>query len=138
MVEARTKAEARITAGPGIVVPLRPGTPVRPVTRPAPVRLTRRGRVVLVGLAITVGAVALCLLSLTAAGGALAASHGAARAGYRGMRQVVVDPGQTLWSIASAAEPAADPRAVIQQITEANSLAGSTIQAGQVLWVPKG
>jgi hypothetical protein len=121
--------------------PAQSDRPVRPSTRPGPagpVRLTRRGRVVLAGLAITVGAVALCLLSLAAASGAQAASHGAARAGYRGMRQVVVDPGQTLWSIASAAEPAADPRAVIQQIIEANSLAGGTIQAGQVLWVPKG
>ena len=54
------------------------------------------------------------------------------------MRHVVVKPGQTLWSIASAAEPTADPQAVIQQILTANSLPASTIHTGQVLWVPRG
>ena len=54
------------------------------------------------------------------------------------MRQIVVEHGQTLWSIASAAEPAADPQSVIQQIAAANSLGSATIHTGQVLWVPKG
>jgi LysM repeat protein len=102
------------------------------------VRLTARGRRVVAALVVSAGAAVLCLFSLTAAGGAAAASHGAARAGYQGMRQVVVEPGQTLWSVASAAEPQADPQAVIQQIMQANSLAGTTIRAGQVLWVPRG
>jgi hypothetical protein len=43
-----------------------------------------------------------------------------------------------LWSIASAAEPGADPRVIIQQIVAANALSGATIQAGQLLWVPRG
>jgi hypothetical protein len=76
------------------------------------------------------------LLSLTLAGGALASSHGAAGAGYRGMRRAVVEPGQTLWSIASAAQPKGDPRLVIQQIMTANSLSGASIYAGEQLWVP--
>jgi LysM repeat protein len=54
------------------------------------------------------------------------------------MTRVVVRPGQTLWSIASQAEPTADPRLVIQQIIQANSLSGPVIQPGQSLWVPKG
>jgi LysM repeat protein len=54
------------------------------------------------------------------------------------MTQIVVRPGQTLWSIAAAAEPSADPRIVIQQIIDANALGGNTIRAGQLLWVPKG
>jgi hypothetical protein len=74
--------------------------------------------------------------SLGLASGALASNHGSAGAGYRGMRQVVVQPGQTLWSIAAAAEPAADPRLVIAQITQINSLGGATVYAGQQLWVP--
>ena len=53
------------------------------------------------------------------------------------MHQIVVQPGQTLWSIASAAEPTADPRAVIQQIMSVNALSGTNIQAGQLLWVPR-
>jgi nucleoid-associated protein YgaU len=102
---------------------------------PGPARLTSRGRAVVAGLA---AAAAVFACSLLAAGGAAAASHGSPGAGYGGMHQVVVKPGQTLWSIASATEPTADPQAVVQQIVTANSLPGSTIHAGQVLWVPRG
>ncbi len=109
--------------------------PPRQATAP-PLRLTKRGRVVVTALAAVAAAALTSLLSLAAAGGALASSHGQARAGYAGMHQVVVEPGQTLWTIASTAEPEADPRAVIPQIMQANSLSGVTIQAGQVLWVP--
>ena len=55
-----------------------------------------------------------------------------------GMKQVVVQRGQTLWSIASAAQPMADPQAVIQRIIDANSLPSVTIEPGEVLWVPRG
>jgi hypothetical protein len=93
--------------------------------------------VVLAGLAVATAAMAALVLSLSMAGGALAASHGSPRAGYQGMRQVVVERGQTLWTIAEAAAPGADPRVVIQQIMDTNALAGSTIRAGELLWVPK-
>jgi hypothetical protein len=124
------------------VHPAQPGVSRRDVISPSgsarsegPVRLTARGRAVVIGLA---GAVAVAVCTLVAAGGAAAASHGSPRAGYQGMHQVVVKPAQTLWSIASAAEPTADPQAVIQQIETANSMSTSTIHAGQVLWVPRG
>ncbi len=107
--------------------------------RPGAVRLTRRGRRVVAGLVIALTAVAVALIWLAAAGGAAASDHGApARAVYQGLTQVVVRPGQTLWSIAAAAEPSADPRVVIQQIVEANALTGATIHSGQLLWVPEG
>jgi Tfp pilus assembly protein FimV len=83
---------------------------------------------------LTVGAL---LISLLASGGAQATNHGQAGAGYQGMRQVVVRPGQTLWSIASAAEPSADTRVVVQEIMTANALTGGDISAGQLLWVPR-
>jgi len=51
---------------------------------------------------------------------------------------VVVHPGQTLWSIASQAEPTADPRVVMQQIIDLNALRGTSIEPGQRLWVPRG
>jgi LysM domain-containing protein len=107
--------------------------------RAAPLRLTRRGRVVLAALAAVLAVIVLTLLSAGQAGGAqVSGGRPAARAGYRNLTQVVVQPGQTLWSIASTAEPAADPRLVIQQIIAANALGGSSIRAGQLLWVPKG
>jgi hypothetical protein len=102
-----------------------------------PIRLTRRGRLVVACLLVTGLTVAALLISVLASGGAQATNHGQVRAGYQGMRQIVVRPGQTLWSIASAAEPSADPRAVIQEIITANALPSPAISAGQLLWVPR-
>lgn len=102
-----------------------------------PIRLTRRGRAVVVALVVTGLTIAVLLASVLASGGAQATNHGQAGAGYQGMHQIVVQPGQTLWSLASAAEPAADTRIVVQQIMTANKLTGPTISAGQLLWVPR-
>jgi LysM domain-containing protein len=105
--------------------------------RPAPpLRLTRRGRIVVAVMA----ALLVAALSLIAAGAAQAISHtGPAHpAGSANLAQVVVQPGQSLWSVAESADPNADTRLVIQQITELNSLNGDTVFAGQRLWVPRG
>jgi LysM domain len=104
-------------------------------------RLTRRGRAVLAAVVILVvtAAVTATLFWLSAGGGAQAATPGAGPGtAHQGLSQVVVQPGQTLWSIASRAEPTADPRSVVQQIIEVNALGSPMIQAGQLLWVPKG
>jgi nucleoid-associated protein YgaU len=123
------RAGRRRAAGPGAS---RPGHAGR-------VRLTRRGRLVLAVVAVVAATGLVTLFWLGVAGGAQAASHGLRPgAAYRGMTQVVVRPGQTLWSIASRAEPAADPRVVVQQIIEVNALRGPVIQPGESLWVPKG
>jgi hypothetical protein len=139
-----TPGRQHVAPGPGFAGPGRVARayrsirPVRP-GQPGPVRLTRRGRVVLAALAVVTVTATVTLFWLSVAGGAQAASHGlGSGAAYRGMTRVVVLPGQTLWSIASQAEPAADPRLVIQQIIEANALGGPVIQPGQSLWVPKG
>ena len=138
---ARTSAPERAAGRPS-VRPASSGAGLRSAVaasqRPAPVRLTRRGRIVLGSLVIVLAAGAvMAVLLLTAPGGALASNHGQPGGGYQGMTQVVVQPGQTLWSIAAAAEPRADPRLVIQQIVSANSLAESAIYAGELLWVPR-
>jgi hypothetical protein len=139
------------TSGPGVAAPrvtvrgmAEPGIAVSGMAahapgRPGPIRLTRRGRAVVAALTILAATAVVLLLWLSLAGGAQASSHGQlARAGYRGMTQIVVRPGQTLWSLAAAAEPSADPRIVIQQIIDANALGGTTIRAGELLWVPVG
>jgi hypothetical protein len=108
--------------------------PAKPVRPAGPVRLTRRGRAVVGGAAVALVAF---LLSLALSGGALASNHGVAGSPYQGMRQVVVQPGQTLWTLAAQAEPGADPRVVIPQIVSANALAGATIFPGEQLWVPR-
>ncbi len=103
---------------------------------PAPLRLTRRGRIVLVAAA----ALLVTLLSLLATGAAASATSRTApsRGADRNLAQVLVLPGQSLWSVAETAEPNADPQQVMQQIIDLNGLSGDVIQAGQQLWVPRG
>ena len=137
---SRYEPDSRARRGDGRVRPERAmaGRPSA-AGRPAPMRLTRRGRVVVATLAVLLAASVATLAWLALAARAEAA--GPARSG-NGARQaltrIVVRPGQTLWSIASQAEPAVDPRQVISQIIEINSLNGAGIQIGQVLWVPRG
>ena len=101
----------------------------------APLRLTRRGRVV-VALA---AALLVTMVSLLLAGVAQATNDGPSpRAARENLVQVIVRPGQSLWSVAESADPDQDTRAVIQQIIDLNSLNGDTVFAGQQLWVPRG
>jgi hypothetical protein len=103
----------------------------------APLRLTRRGRLVVGALAVLLATVALTVIAAAAAGRAQASNHGRDGAGYQDMHQIVVQPGETLWTIASQAEPSADPRQVIAEIMTANSMTSTVVQAGELLWVPK-
>jgi LysM domain len=100
-----------------------------------PLRLTRRGRIVVA----VVAALLVTVISLLATGAAQATNHGPSSGAARhGLVQVVVRPGQSLWSVAEKAAPDRDTRAVIQQIIDLNSLTGDTVSAGQQLWVPRG
>src|ERR1700750_3236438 len=100
----------------------------------APLRLTRRGRVV-VALA---AALLVTMVSLLLAGVAQATNDSPSpRAARENLVQVIVRPGQSLWSVAESADPDQDTRAVIQQIIDLNSLNGDTVFAGQQLWVPR-
>jgi hypothetical protein len=118
---------------PSAVISPRP----RAASAPAPLRLTRRGRVVVTTLVVTVIAVVGLVIAMAAAGGAQAASPGGQGIGHQGMHEIVVRSGQTLWSIASAAEPTADPRLVVEQIMAANTMSSTDVAAGQLLWVPR-
>jgi LysM domain len=107
----------------------------RPETANPPLRLTRRGRVVVAVAA----ALVLAALSLVIASAAQATNHPvSSRAAQQGLAQVTVHPGQSLWSVAESADPAADTRVVIQQIIELNGLTGNVVFTGQRLWVPRG
>jgi hypothetical protein len=97
-------------------------------------RLTRRGRAVMAGAsALAVGA-----LSIALAAAAQASHAGQAAPPGRYAAKVEVRPGQSLWSLAEAYDPDADPRLVVQQILQLNSMAGDQVQPGEVLWVPRG
>jgi murein tripeptide amidase MpaA len=119
-----------------------PGLGADQFTRPRrpeaqPLRLTRRGRLVVGVFAVLLATVALSVVTMAAAGRAQASNHGRDGAGYQGMHQIVVRPGETLWTIASQAEPTADPRQVIDEIMTANSMTSTVVDAGELLWVPK-
>ena len=49
---------------------------------------------------------------------------------------VVVQPGDTLWSIAAERYPADDVRVRVDDIEQANGLHGPTIEVGQTLKLP--
>ncbi len=98
-----------------------------PQSRPAPtgLRMTRRGRLVIL-------AVALLVVLLPGAWRAMATAQ------IEGPTTVAVTvaPGDTLWGIAAAIDPGADPRALIAEIRELNGLTQSGLVPGQVLVVP--
>ncbi len=129
------------SASTGGVTAVRAGTPRIPAQREqarTPIRLTRRGRLVVGGLVIVTVIAAAALLWLALANRAQASSGAGRQGSSHALARVVVQPGQTLWTIASKADPYADPRAVIQEIIDENQLAGTSIHPGQVLLVPRG
>jgi hypothetical protein len=116
-----------------------PARDTRIASRPSTVRLTRRGRIVVATLLTALFLLLVALAWMVVAARAQAANHGLPQgAVYRNLTSVVVHPGQTLWSIASQAEPSADPRVVMQLIVELNALHGTSVVPGQHLWVPRG
>ena len=138
---ARSRAAARWTE-PAALTATAPDEPAGltataadELARPAPLRLTRRGRVVVAVAA----ALLLAVLSLAIAASAQATNHPVPSRGVpQNLAQVTVRPGQSLWSVAENADPGADTRAVIQQIVELNGLTGDVVVAGQRLRVPRG
>jgi hypothetical protein len=112
----------------------RPAEAPRPAAARTPVRLTRRGRLV-VAVAVLLMAAAVSVV-LAGAAQALGHSGGPARLGA-GITKVQVQPGQNLWTLAEAYDPNADPRQVIQEILQLNSMSNDQLQPGQVLWMPR-
>jgi len=102
------------------------GTPkkVRRSRRPS-ARTVRRGRWGLL----------LKMAVLTALVGAVMTQVVLGTAGATGPA-VVVQPGQTLWSIASRHYPQSDPRDMIAAIESANHLRGAGITPGERLLLP--
>lgn len=117
-------ARARSHPGPWATSPTAPAR----AGREAPLRLTRRGRVVIFLLLLAIGVV----VSL------VATSSGAASdtAGRVPVQYVTVAPGDSLWSIAGDVAPDADRRDTVAEIMELNALSGSSVNVGQRIAVP--
>ncbi len=100
------------------------------IDRPAaaPVRLTHRGRLALVGAALMV---------ITALGILFGSSVAATDDAPGEVSTITVQPGQTLWSIAADARPNADIRETVDEIMQLNALEnGSKLPIGATLAVP--
>ena len=94
-------------------------------------RLTRRGRAVLmalIALPIVVGALVFAL------NGGVAAATG--EQNHATFQYVTVQPGDSLWSVAERLAPNADPRNVIADLVSLNGLESAVVTPGQQLAVP--
>ncbi|MDQ0821881.1 LysM repeat protein [Arthrobacter sp. V4I6] len=103
--------------------------------RPAPLRLTRRGRFVFFGLPLIL--LAAFVLSFSGFLNAPAkASESAAELSLTPTVSVTVQPGDSLWAIAGSVAPERDPRDVVADIVQLNNLEAARVLPGQTLFVP--
>ena len=100
---------------------------------PAAFRLTRRGRLVLVTLVV---ALAFAVISPGQAALSPRAQAGAESSSSDASRTWVVQPDETLWSIAEQIDPDADPRETVARIVSMNDLPDSAVLVGQEIHVP--
>lgn len=96
------------------------------VRRPGRVRLTRRGRAVVLVFLLLVAGLGLAL--------AAPASRAAGPGGDAPTAEV--RPGDTLWSIAERELPGRDPVRAVEEIRRLNRMADYTVHAGQRVLLP--
>ena len=116
------------TASSASTAASRPGKPPR-------LRLTPRGRIVLIGLPLVL--LAAVILSLTGLLNSPArAADNAGGLTVTPTVTVTVQPGESLWAIAGQVDPDRDPRDVIADIVQLNDLQAGKVMPGQQLFVP--
>ncbi|MBP3044143.1 LysM peptidoglycan-binding domain-containing protein [Arthrobacter jiangjiafuii] len=125
--ELRSTSEVPSAGDPSALDTASPASPA------APLRLTRRGRLVLIGLpAMLTAAAALTMLGFFTAP-AMASNGGP---DVTRTVQVSVGPGESLWGLAQEYAPDRDPRAVVADMIELNNLSDDRIPAGVQLFIP--
>lgn len=107
----------------------------------APLRLTRRGRMVFLGIPALAVTAVLVFIALAVVLGSIASPANASvkhapvsLADYAA--SVTVLQGDSLWSIAAKSDPTRDIRDVVREIVAMNELNTGVVQAGQRLFVP--
>lgn len=99
----------------------------------SPIKLTRKGRLLLSGLSFMA---MLAISAFSLFGLATASAKASNDSSNSSTTQIVVAPGETLWTIAARINPENDPRAVIEDIKALNVIEGVNVYAGQVLLIP--
>lgn len=107
--------------------PASPATPVR-------LTLTSRGRSVVMVSALIL-ATSTFAATFSAFNGAAASTTSVSDAPIAA-EEIIVQPGESYWSIARAIAPGVSTQDVIDQIHELNPFAGATLQAGTKILVP--
>lgn len=107
------------------------GTVARTSAHSPRLRLTNRGRAVL--LAIAAAPLVVAAFAFAVNGGGAAASLGGSSDSFQ---YVTVGNGESLWQVAQQVAPNADPRDVIDQIVQLNQLASVDVFAGERLAIP--
>jgi nucleoid-associated protein YgaU len=107
-----------------------------PTSRTVRLRITRRGRVVLAGLASVPLVAGVVAAAFFGANSAVADSEAAGASASQTFDYVTVQAGETLWGLAEEIAPSADPRDVIADIVNLNQLPSAEVQPGQKLAVP--
>lgn len=117
-----------LVAGVGTGRPMRPRGDRHVATPTAPLRLTRRGRFVVVLLGLAMVLVTSLVATQATAGGPVGAPE---------VERYVVAPGDTLWEIATGlARPGEDVRDVVHEIEQLNRMPSATLLAGQEILLP--
>lgn len=113
--------------------------PTPKTSTPTPtLRLTRRGRLVLLGLPVLLATAVLLALVAVLTTAPAAAEQGVRAVPSTPAMQVTVQPGESLWQVAAANAHGRDTRDVLAQIVVLNGLDGDRIDAGRKLYVPLG
>lgn len=101
-----------------------------PAARPPRLRITARGRAVLVAIVAAPLVIVAMIMALNG-GGAVATENAGAP-----LQTVTVIYGESLWELANELAPGADPREFIADVVGLNSLDSAEVRAGQQLQIP--
>lgn len=132
----RTVVEGRRVAVGGTPAPSGTAAADRAAGRAGSLRLTRRGRRLARTVVVLMALLAALVLSLASHNVSSQAGDGPA---VPATTTVVVQPGQTLWSVARGLSRDVDIRETVARIQELNNLSGTaagTVRPGQALVVP--
>ena len=99
----------------------------------APLRLTRRGKFVLIAMPIFMASMGVLMLLGLFLSPAKASAD--VPLGVDAVSVTVIE-GDTLWGLAREFAPQLDPREAVRQIAEINNLEGSVLFAGTELYIP--